>query len=218
MKMPEAVAENLIAHGSYAYWRNGEPAGVSETWAVYGLPDGTQLTRSARQAPSFGSTITVEAWANAGGITRFTVEWENTTPGAVPQASATYTITTTEITVERALSGATQPTVQLPIPPNLVVSPLLRCFQGPAIAQVAQLGQGARVPVLVPWIHDPRNAEFLLTPQLDPRSAKKLSTENDLDCYEYVGGNYDDAARFWLNAEGLMVKYKFGEWQVVIGD
>jgi hypothetical protein len=79
------------------------------------------------------------------------------------------------------------------------------------------LGRGEQVPVLVPWIHDPRNAEFLLTPQLDLRSARKLSSENDLDCYEYVGGNYDDAARFWLNAQGQMVKYTFGEWLIESG-
>lgn len=212
--MPDAVAENLIAHGSYAYFRNGEPAGVNETWAIYGLLDGAQFTRSARHAPSFGSTITVEAWANADGITRFTVEWENTTPQAVPHASAVYTITTAEITVARTVNGVTQAPIQLPTPANLVISPLLRCFQGPAIKQVAELGHGERVPVLVPWIHNPINAELLLTPQLDLRSARKLNSENGLDCFEYVGGNYDDAARFWLNADDQMVKYTFGEWLV----
>lgn len=217
MKMPEAVAENIIAHGSYTYWRSGEPAGVSETWASYGGPEGVQFTRSARHAPSFGSTITVEAWANSSTITRFTVEWENATPEAVPHASAAYTLTAAEITVERTLSGVAQTSIQLPTPAHLVISPLLRCFQGAAIKQVAELGRGERVPVLVPWIHDPRNAELLLTPQLDLRSAKKLSSENDLDCYEYVGGNYDDAARFWLKANGQMVKYTFGEWLVEIG-
>lgn len=214
MKMLEVVAENLIAQGGYAYFRNGVLTDVRETWAVCGWPDGTHCTRAARHAPSFGSVIQVEAWGSAEGISRFKVAWENTLPEAVPQTNATYTITTTKITVERTLSGAPQPSVQLPTPPNLVVSPLLRCFQGPAIRRVAGLGRGERVPVLVPWIHDPGNAELLLTPQLDPRSAQKLSTKNGVDCYAYVGGNYDDAARFWLNGDDQMVKYEFGEWRV----
>lgn len=214
MKMLEAVAENLIAQGSYTYLRNGEPAGVSETWAVYGGPNGTVYTQAERQAPDYGSTITVGAWAEAGKISQFMVEWKNTSPEAVALAQAHYTITERHIEVERSINNSPFYSRQLPTPPNLVVSPLLRCFQGPAIKQVAELGHGERVPVLVPWIHDPRNTELLLSPQLDSRSAKLLNTENDLDIYAYVGGNYDDAARFWLNADGQMVKYELGEWRV----
>jgi len=213
--MLEAVAENLIAQGSYIYFRNGALTDVRETWAVFSWPEGKHCIRAARRAPSFGSSIQVEAWVSADAVTRFTVAWENTLPEAVRQANATYTLTPAEITVERVINSRPQPTLQLPTPPNLVISPLLRCFQGQAIAQAAQLGRGAPVPVLVPWIHDPRNAELLLTPQLDRRSAKKLSREEQLDCYTYVGGNYDEAARFWLNDAGEMVRYEFEDWVVV---
>lgn len=212
--MPEVVAENLLTHGNYSYWRNGEPTTLGETWAVYGGPNGAIYTQAERQAPDYGSIIKVGAWAEAGKITQFTVEWKNTSPEAVALAQARYTITEQHIEVERSINNGPPHITQLPALANLVISPLLRCFQGVAIKQVAELGRGERVPVLVPWIHDPLNAELLLTPQLDPRSARLLSTENDLDIYAYVGGNYDDAARFWLNSANEMVKYEFGEWRV----
>lgn len=213
----ETVAETPLTSGHYAYWRNGVLTSVSETWAVYLWPDGAIYTRAERLAPEYGSTIVVEAWAEAGKISRFTVEWKNTSPEAVALAQARYTITEHHIKVERSINSSPAHITQLPTPPILPVAPLLRCFQGPAIKQVAELGRGERVPVLVPWIHNPLNAELLLTPQLDLRSAKLLSIENDLHIYEYVGGNYDDAARFWLNADGQMVKYVFGNWRVEIG-
>ncbi len=215
------VAGVPSARGSYTYRLNGAEAGVTEAWAISLRPDGSRAIRSARSAHAYGTSIEVDAVEQDGVLTTFTVFWQNSSEGAVPQANARYSISDSQISVERLISGGPVLLSQMPAPPNLVVSPLLRIFQGPAIKRVAELGRGGRVPVLVPWILDPKDGERLLTPLIDYRSAARLGRACPAiningqrlaaDRYTYLGGRYDDSAKFFLGEDGLLLRYVFHE-------
>jgi hypothetical protein len=207
------------ARGSYTYLLNGVEAGVAEIWAMLPQPDGSRSIRAARSAPAFGSSLEVDAVESAGQIIEFEVRWRNTSEGAVAQASAHYRISDSQISVERSLNDGPILHSQISAPRELVVSPLLRIFQGPTIRRVAELGGGERVPVLVPWILDPKDGERLLTPLVDYRSAVRVGPASvevggrrvAAQRYSYVGGHYDDSAEFYLSEDNLLLRYVFRE-------
>ncbi|MDW8325272.1 MAG: hypothetical protein RMK99_01795 [Anaerolineales bacterium] len=214
------------AQGSYTYLLNGSEAGVSETWAAFPQPDGSRVIRAVRSAPAFGTFIEVDAVESAGRITEFEVRWRNTNEGAVAQASARYRLSPSQISVERSINDGLLLRSRIAAPPQLVVSPLLRIFQGPAIRRVAELGRGERVPVLVPWILDPKDGARLLTPLLDYRSAWRVGSASielggrqvTAQCYSYIGGHYDDSAEFYLGEDDLLLRYVFCESEGKVWD
>lgn len=214
------------ARGRYTYLLNGSEAGVTETWAVFPQPDGSRAIRAARSAPGFGSSIEVDAVERAGWITEFEICWRNASEGAVAQVVARYRISESQVSVERSINSGPNLQSQIPAPRELVVSPLLRIFQGMAIRRVAELGGGARVPVLVPWILDPKDGERLLTPLLDHRCASRVGPASielggrqvAAQRYSYVGGHYDDSAEFYLGEDDLLLRYIFREDEKKIWD
>jgi hypothetical protein len=214
--MPTTVAHpTCFARGRYAYWLNGEPLDMAETWAIYAEADGGRRIWSERVAPAFGAHIEVEAWERAGRIAQVEVQWQNSNPKAVSTAHAKYTIDESTITVSRTIHGAEQHE-QLSAPPKLVVSPLMRIFQGPVIRQVAAVGHSQPVPVFVPWIIDPTDAGRLLTAHIDYRSAQAVGNPVGLDGraaqpYHYRGGNYDDTAEFFIGEDDRLLRYTFRE-------
>lgn len=209
----------IIALGTYSYFTDGQPTNITESWSIESMPDTYRRIHSERKAPSFGSHINVESIHKPGGhITAFTVTWRNTSPGMVAEATAAYSIDDT-IHVERTIEGKTHHEKQS-APANLVVMPLMRIYTGFVIYHLQQNGGAA--PVLVPNITDPTNHDLLLTPLLETRQAQKLHHEdlqlNDqpLPCavYQYTGGNYDSAARFWVTSSNLLARYTFQNWDV----
>jgi hypothetical protein len=211
MSLPNAAP---IARGTYRYRLNGADAGVGEAWAVFRQPDGSSITRASRAAPAFGSSIEVDALERDGDLFEFEVRWRHSAEGAVPATTAHYSITRHHITAHGPTFN-----LQLATPSNLVVSPLLRIFQGRAIRRVAELGRGGRVPVLVPWILDPKDGERLLTPLIDHRSASRVGPASieingqiiAAQRYAYIGGRYDDSAEFYLGEDDVLLRYIFRE-------
>jgi hypothetical protein len=192
---------------------------VAESWAVFRLPGGRSAVRASRTAPTFGSAIEVDAVERDGGITKFDVRWRNSSNEAVPQAAARYQLSDSHVSVERSINGGPVLKSQLPTPPGLIVSPLLRIFQGPVIRRVAETGRGERVPVLVPWILDPKDDKRLLTPLIDHRSASRVGPVSievngqriEAQRYSYIGGHYDDSAEFYLDENAVLLRYVFRE-------
>lgn len=210
---------NDLSHGLYHYWRNGSLSDVRETWVSAPWPAGRHRVHSVRTAPSFGSTLTVTAVMHGHQIEWFEVQWHNTSPGAVPQASAHYTLHDHSVQVQRVVNGTAQPTLELARPSQMVISPLLRIFQGPAIRQLAAQGAGQLWPVLVPYIEDPRQADRLLTPVIDQRGAQDWGDDTALvddqpvavRRYAYLSGRYTDKAVFYVTATSLLARYTFAE-------
>lgn len=214
--------------GSYSYLRNGVATGINETWSIH-IQTGGFLFRTERNAAIFGSRIAVEARGfDLAHLFWFRVDWHNTNPGAVKTASAVYDIGPDAIQVKREIDGTLTHEI-VPRPEWLIVSPLMRIFYGGVLLQ---LEAAQRVcPVLVPWIHQPNNAQMLLSAQLDPRRARlldqgKLEVAGETHVakrYEYIGGNYTAASQFWVNDAGILVRYTFAEnpdveWEVVMDD
>lgn len=172
--------------GRYRYQLNGEPVAIDERFEI--AADGH--ISSTRETPS-GVRITVDAHPS---LLDFAVTMAY--PGATIEAN--YEIDADEV---RCTRGAAVERAERPS--DLVISPILRVFQGPAIRSTASAGADGSASVLVPWIYDPNNRDRLLGLNIEQRRA---FVEDD-GSYRYVGGNYDDTARFWLDDNGLLTRY-----------
>lgn len=204
-------------NGTYHYWMNGTQADITESFRFISTPEADTVIESVRHAETFGSHIAVTATYHDSQLSHFDVEWQNDNPNAVKFASVHYQFDPNEINVYRNLDGR-EFHERLPKPEVFTVLPLLRVFTGRAIREVFQLGGGRRVPVLVPNIKNPNDNVQLLTLELDLRSAAKLDSETITiadeeylaDKFNFIGGNYDQSAKFWVDEDDLLLKY---EWQ-----
>ena len=166
--------------GRYLYELNGERVAIDERFEIaHGRISSTRVTPS-------GVRLKVEGCA---ALLDFMVTM--TFPDRT--IDAYYEIDADEV---RCTRGAAIESADRPI--DLVVSPILRVFQGPAIRATASTGSAS---VLVPWIYDPSDRERLLGINIEPRRA---FVEGD-GSYRYIGGNYDDTAQFWLDDGGVLL-------------
>lgn len=207
----------LVGRGEYVYRANGARVDVAERWLRFESPSGDVVTLSARESVSHRSRIRVRAREHDGRIVEVGVRWRSAAPGAVPACDAEYAIGPHEISAIRRLGGGeerAEARVEA-----AVAAPLMRVFMGRTICDVAERG-GA--PVLVPWLLEPNDAGRLLAPHIEHRRARRLAEERvEIEDgaetavrYEYVGDRYDADARFWVGADGLLVRYAWREWDV----
>lgn len=218
--------------GVYTYSRNGAPSEIVETWQLTHLPRGGVQIAAQRRAPALGIQITVEAEAEAGGpgalfgaVRRFSAAWQRLGAGTHPVVHAAYVLTEAGYRVRRTLFGAAPEETHHTVAGSVIFSPLMRVFQGPVIRQVAEMGGGAPVPVVVPWIMDAQDNARLLTPHIDPRAARRLGactipvawspTPLPAERYTYQGDRYDETAEFDLDAEAVLLRYSFRESAVL---
>jgi hypothetical protein len=186
--------------GKYLYKRNGEVVAMEESYEVahHGV--------SSRRTTPTG--VTIEVVATAVDI-------------AVTFASAEVTISVRQeitdcIVSTRTVNGKVDPPWVCPSKALLVASPLLRIFQGPAIKAVASRGsQGlneepTEVPVLLPWLSNPTDHARLLTADVQYRRAwadPLTEAFRGAPAYQYLGGNYEDSARFWIDDNDVLQRY-----------
>lgn len=204
-------------NGTYHYWMNGTQTDITESFRITTTPEFDTVIEAFRHAETFGSHIKVSAHYTDNQLAHFDVEWRNTNADAVKFASAHYQFDRNMIHVHRNLDGR-EFHEHLPKPQVFTVLPLLRIFTGKAIRAVCQLGNGGRIPVLVPNIKNPSDSVQLLALELDLRSATYLGTEtliineveHPADLLNFHGGNYDQTAKFWVDAHDILLKY---EWQ-----
>ena len=204
-------------NGHYHYWMNGIQSDITESFRITTTDEADTVIESFRYTEAFGSQIKVVAHYTENHLAHFDVEWQNTNANAVQFANARYQFTEKEILVHRNIDGQAFHE-RLPSPETFTVLPLLRIFTGKAIRQAHQLGNGQRVPVLVPNIKNPNDTVQLLALELDLRSATYLGqetisineTEHPADLFNFTGGNYDQSAKFWIDENDLLLKY---QWQ-----
>jgi hypothetical protein len=204
-------------NGAYHYWMNGTQSDITEAFRITTTDEADTVIESDRHAESFGSQINVVAQYIENQLAHFDIEWQNTNPNAVKFASAHYQFTEKKIIVNRNIDEQTF-LETLPAPEVFTVLPLLRVFTGKAIRQTFALGNGGRIPVLVPNIKNPNDNVQLLALELDLRSATKLESEtitiadkeHQANLFNFPGGNYDQSAKFWIDENDLLLKY---EWQ-----
>lgn len=196
---------------------NDTQTDIIETFRFSTTPELDTTIESERHAPAFNSRIAVHAFYASKHISHFEVDWQNGNQDAVHTANAQYQFTTDKIIVNRSIDG--QAFLEtLSMPEVLIVLPLLRIFTGKAIRQAFEIGNGERVPIFIPNIKDAKDKTQLLTLELDMRSANLIeqdtininNKEHPADVFNFIGGNYDHTAKFWVAENDLLLQY---QWQ-----
>lgn len=188
--------------GSYIYTLNGHPTEIVETFEIDGK-------RICSERVAYGTKMTVRAELERDHVMRFDVQYG-------VDASAHYAIHAWGVEVERVRKGK-RLVEQKQVAGRFVAFPLMRIFMGRVIRQIESLG-GQDIQIVAPWIFDPNNEELFLSPHVDVRSAKRL----DGDLYQYVGENYDETARFWIDERDVLTRYEWKQgdnfWSVSINE
>ena len=204
---------SVPSSGSYVYRRDGDVAPITETFSFEETGEGC-LTRSTRDAPSFGTRIEALAWSDApfsARIERFEVtSWRDGV-----RVPASYSREGTRVTVEReAAVGETA--WSLLASADTLLYPLMRVFLGPLILAAARRGNAT---VVLPSILDPADAVAWLSPISEIRTARLMSKgETPLggsgpsaDRYQFLTSRYDADSSFWIDSSGQLVRYSFPE-------
>jgi len=199
--------------GRYQYLLNGVPMDIEETWQRREQAAGAWSISSQRVAGAV--VIAVEASVVAGLVSECVVTWQDDSA----TVRADYSVLADRVGVVRRRSGCDSQSLDIPLRPDAPVpllSPLMRVFAGPLIAQL--LDRGGRGDVLVPAIGDPGSTHTLLTPLLGERSARVLKDNVSLvsngvshHCRlcEYSGDQYGPGTEFWLGEDNLLLRYRW---------
>jgi hypothetical protein len=203
--------------GSYRYTLNGKATEVEEHFEVTRTDRGWTL-QSTRTAP--GSTrLHAEAEGTDDRDSTCTLSFRSDT---IEETNAVYELVGGQLAV--SMNRQARRGIEADVVGVAVLSPLLRVFQGPTVAETIRAG--GRRPVLIPRL-DPGEPASLLTPLVEIRTAERLGVEavgdgDDETLWRrcrYLGGNYDDRADFWLDERDRLVRYRFPQsedqlWEV----
>lgn len=201
-------------YGTYEYFLNGEPTGVIETFESKILPDCSKFTTSTRNAKSFKTTITVETIEKDNRFQNCKIVYQKDEN----KIEASYEFSDSKYFFMQLVNGESVQNESLLLTKNTVFFPLMRCFQGQTILQVAKNQEFKSV--IVPDIQPSTDFENLLKPAVDERTAKFLKKEAiafyepesvtfETNVYQYLSQHYDDNSLFWINDDGLLVAYQF---------
>lgn len=201
--------------GIYNYFLNGEPTGVSETFDIKFLPDGSKITTSIRYAKPFNTTIKVETVERNNKLQTSKIIYQNNEINV----EAIYAFSENSLQISRKLDGKTIQNESIDLSENAVFFSLMRCFQGQIILQVAENVDVTNV--LVPDIQLPTNSKNLLRPTFDKRTAKLITTKDKLRVFNYLSKHYDENSEFHIDEKGLLVYYKFVQnesqtWEITL--
>jgi hypothetical protein len=210
-----ASDERPLDNGLYEYFVRDEPAGAREEWSRHRRADGLLVTRCHRDAQSFNTTLLVETLSEEPFADLRFRRCEIYLKNKEAETRAVYEFAGSRAIVTRTVNGETTAASETELPENTVVSPLMRVFLGPAIRRIA--ANRTATPVLVPFLEDPKDAEKLLLPTFDQRRATCLGPEqitfgghsHAAHRYQYLGKQYDDQSTFWLDENGLLLRYLF---------
>lgn len=218
--------DDLKKSGRYVYSLNGEAMDIKEEWSIESGPSGEQLCQSRRQAP--GIEIAVSSAGNETRVERFEVEMISQKSSARFTVWSSFEWTERGLVVRRKVNEApvevdTQAIEKSSARPLL--SPLMRIYAGPLIANI--LDSGGCADVVVPFIADPEDTGRLLQAVTSERRARLLGSEPfEIEgcevvarCCEYVGDQYAPGTRFWLGPDNRLLRYSWlqtgtGEWDV----
>jgi hypothetical protein len=188
--------------GVYNYFLNDEPTGITETFEIKLLPDGTKFTKSIRDAKPYNTIITVKVMENENQFRRVEIRHESSS-----SVHAIYSFQDDKTLFVHEIFSETTTLETLELPNNYVFFPLMRCFQGQTILQVAE--NADITTVIVPDIQPNTERQNLLKPTFDKRTAKLISTKDNLRLFNYLSIHYDEHSEFHINENGLLVYYKF---------
>ena len=196
--------------GSYQYFLNDELSEIEERWQVWETGQSQRIC-STRRAP--GVALSVDAVAQRGVVREFEVMWR---PAKGAEIVASYRLAAGGFTYSRHVAGAVDEAGE-GIEQPVVFYPLMRIFTGRVIQTVAH--SGGEALVIVPSVSGGDASPPLLAPDPDMRRVSRCEelnwpepgpTPERLSRWQFMGGQYDANARFWLDERGLLVRY---QWQ-----
>lgn len=191
-------------HGAYVYHKGGERLDIEETFDI------GEISSSARRL-GFGHTLRVNVLERPNHKVVDLTLFNNQLQVTVQYHFNGYSW--------RAYHYRGIEYTEHDLPTTAIFFPLMRCYTGKMIRHI--VAQGGMATVIVPDIRDPYNRDTVLLPLFEERTAQKLSEETILigdqtyqtEVFSYIGGAYDDAARFWLVGD-MLVRYVFQDWDV----
>ncbi len=189
--------------GTYNYFLNGEPTGVTETFDIKTLPDGSSVTTSVRDATPYNTTITVKTISEKNKFHICKIAYQKDKN----KLDANYEVSGSSFQVLRKFNGEIVQNERLNLPNDALFFPLMRCFQGQIILQIA--GNNTYSNVIVPDIQPTTDFQDLLKPTFDERTAKLIKQKDNRFIYNYLSKHYDENSEFHLDENGLLVYYKF---------
>ena len=212
--------------GRYVYLAAGQAADIDETWEVVERGD-ERHTRSTRRVSAARTVLVVESIQHNGHWQTCDLRWRHSpNDGSQIRATASYRFGEDGIEVRLTHPAGTIQTVQAE--DSGVFSPLLRIYAGETIHRLCRCG-GSRV--LVPWIGPPDEAQRMFRPQYSERRVYKVGAARirvdgrSRSCaeFDYSGGPYVPGARFWVDANGLLLRYRWrqpdgADWDVRLAD
>ncbi|MEP5763757.1 MAG: hypothetical protein ABJ308_04155 [Halieaceae bacterium] len=214
------------SRGIYSYFCNGEAAGIEETWECEDTSSGRCIS-SVRYARPVGIVLRVDSIETAGKFQSCKLHWRRQLADGPQEISADYRFDNGGLTIF-VHDGQQEVTLQ-DASENYVFSPLMRIYTGGVLQQLCAMGGSGQV--LVPYIVDPEQSGQLLRPSWSQREALALaetSLEVDgrsLACmeYDYSGGEYPSGTRFWIDEQGVLLRYCWQQdshthWEVMLSD
>ena len=215
--------------GTYLYFLNENPTGITEEFSVETEPSGEIATLSIRDASDFGTKISVRSIQQSEAFKSADIRFEQKRDDGAIDVRAVYEFSTNGLLFSRRINGEKTDDDTVDFPSHYIFFPLMRCFQGEAILRVASSGQFSNV--LVPSIEDPGNTDSLLKPTFDERTANFIEQEAvtidgravDTSAYQYISKHYSENSKFWIDDNGVLVRYVFNQsedqvWSVQISD
>lgn len=212
--------------GRYVYLADGQAADIDETWEVVERGD-ERHTRSTRCVPAARSVLAVESIQRNGRWRTCDLQWRHS-PDDGSQARATASYRFGEGGIEVRLTPPAGAVKTVRVAACAIFSPLLRIYAGETIHRLCRCGGGR---VLVPWIGPPDQAQRLFLPQYSERRVRKVGAARirvdgrSRRCaeFDYSGGPYVPGARFWVDANGLLLRYRWqqpegADWDVRLAD
>ncbi len=218
----------LQASGAYQYFRDQVFMPIYENWQSFRGEDGSRLIQSQRDATEYGSRLWVQSRESDGVMGDFQVQWQqhSTEPGSTYHLlEADYRLQEGRLRVRRFCNDQLYETDNAMDATGIKVSPLMRVYVGDTLYWLYH--NGGTGDVLMPWIQQPDQIEQLLDIQLSQRCVKRLSTDvlschgSQIPCvvYQYLGDQYDQSTRFWVDESHLLREYRWlqhqSQWRVV---
>lgn len=201
---------------------------VVEPWSIHRQDKGDLVTRSERDARSFGNPIRVHSILSGGAISNFEVQYIKIEEAAIRTVLADYSLGNQQLELIRTGGGGDRQVSSQSLPSGCVISSLMRIYAGAVIQQRVKAGKS---PVLLPWIRDPEDTARLLEPLFSEREAyfqaeESLSLaggQHQARRYEYVGGEYQPGTLFWLDQCDVLLRYRWQQdestlWETVLED
>ncbi|KXI30435.1 hypothetical protein [Paraglaciecola hydrolytica] len=225
---PLPTGFNIIESGHYVYWLNGTAAKVVEPWCKAQNSQGQVLVHCARFADDYGITILVKHHTSpaAKGNNDFSthISWQQQAQSDIC-AQYVYNAEQQQFSSNLTCDGQQLINSQQRVD-KFLFFPLMRVFSGDIIQELTLQGP---LLTVVPDIQTPQLRTSLLHPTESIRSAKKFGDEQifiagkqyDTSRYAYLSERYqsEDEAVFWLNSQGLLLKYCWQQspaqhWQI----